>query len=118
MSARESRIADGMAAVDAGLQRTIAATLAAEWAESAMVNAEMLAHLEPVSVDHFGVLFEVFWTDACCTPPFREWHNCRPAHYTYWHEGARKNREYLLALLVDAALADAGNVEAAMEVGS
>ena len=101
---------------DAGLARVADAMNAADWALAAMVNAETQAkHVGPVFVDHFGVLFEVVWTDACCQ--VMGW-DCRPAHYTYWHEGARRNREYLMALLTEAAITDARNVAAAMEVGS
>jgi hypothetical protein len=113
VSARESRIADGMAAVDAGRQRTLDAMETAAWAEAAMVNAEQRAkRTGPVFVDHFGVLFEVFWADACCYEPARD--GCRQAFLTYWHEGARKKREYLVALMFAAALSSNAIVEAAM----
>ena len=115
VSAREDRIADGMAAVDAGLERTLTATNAVTWAEGALAGAEQVAkgdyryHLAFIPV--FGQAVEVKWDPACC---IHEGDNCRPAHYTYWHAGQRKSREEVIEVMVEVAITEAGNVEAAM----
>ena len=107
----------GITMTDAGQRRRLAALKAAAWAVAAMVNAETQAIQRPgvkVTVRHFGVTVDVVY--GHCSP------FCDDRHILRWmgdvprdRASTCSDRDTIIRALTEAALADAANVEAAME---